>query len=47
MIEPTGNCVVYFNLDTSEMKGFQRRSFQLEVDDYENKLELFITTEVK
>jgi tetratricopeptide (TPR) repeat protein len=47
IIGPNGKAIVSFNFNTSVLKGFQRRSFQLEVSGYENKLELFITTEVK
>lgn len=46
-IEPNGKSIISFILNTTEMKGFQRRSFQVEVDNHENALELFITTEVK
>lgn len=46
-IEPNGKSIISFILNTNEMNGFQRKSFQVEVDDYENVLELFITTEVK
>lgn len=46
-IEPNAKANIGFKLITSGMKGFQRKSFQLEVSGYENKLELFITTEVK
>jgi hypothetical protein len=46
IIEPYGNSIIGFKLNTSGMKGFQRRSFQLDVSGFDNKLELFITTEV-
>jgi tetratricopeptide (TPR) repeat protein len=46
-IEPNGKTSIHFKLSTIGIAGFQRRSFQLEVSGYENKLELFITTEVK
>ncbi len=46
-IEPNGNSIISFKLNTAEISGFQRNSFQLEVMGFENKLELFITSEVK
>jgi hypothetical protein len=46
-IEPNGKAIINFKLTTNGLKGFQRRSFQLEVAGFDNKLELFITTEVK
>jgi hypothetical protein len=47
VIEPNGQSTIKFKLNTAGMKGFQRKSFQVEVSGFENKLELFITTEVK
>jgi tetratricopeptide (TPR) repeat protein len=47
VLEPFGEMEVQFQLETSELKGFQEKSFQLEVAGFEHKLELFITTEVK
>ncbi|MFM7683790.1 MAG: tetratricopeptide repeat protein [Bacteroidota bacterium] len=47
IIEPNTNSIISFKLNTTGMKGFQRHSFQLEVEGFENKLELFITSEVK
>ncbi len=47
LIEPNGQSTIKFKLNTAGMKGFQRKSFQVEVSGFENKLELFITTEVK
>jgi tetratricopeptide (TPR) repeat protein len=46
-IEPNGNAIISFKLNTFGMKGFQRHSFLLDVSGFENKLELFITAEVK
>ena len=46
-IEPNEIAKIKFKLNTSDLKGFHRNSFQLEVSNFENKLELFITTEVK
>jgi tetratricopeptide (TPR) repeat protein len=46
-IEQNGKATINFNFKTNGLEGFQRRSFQLEVNGFENKLELFITTEVK
>jgi hypothetical protein len=46
-IEPNGNSTVNFKLITKEMKGFHRNLFQVEVLGYSNKLELFITLEIK
>ena len=47
IIEPNTKSIISFKLNTTGMKGFQRHSFQLEVEGFENKLELFITSEVK
>jgi tetratricopeptide (TPR) repeat protein len=47
IIEPHANSIISFKLNTAGMKGFQRHSFQLEVEGFENKIELFITSEVK
>ncbi|MBM3184925.1 MAG: hypothetical protein FJZ67_01375 [Bacteroidetes bacterium] len=47
IIEPNTNSIISFKLNTTGMKGFQRHSLQLEVEGFENKLELFITSEVK
>lgn len=46
-IEPNGKSYVSFTLNAAELRGFQNRSFLLEVPGFETNLELFITTEVK
>jgi hypothetical protein len=46
-VDPLGNSTVNFKLDTTDMKGFYQKSFLVEVPGQPNKLELFITLEVK
>ena len=46
-IEPKSFIIIPFKLNTSQLKGFNRKSFQIQVDGFENQLELFITTEIK
>jgi hypothetical protein len=46
-IEPKASLIIPFTLNSSKLKGFNRKSFQIQVDGFENQLELFITTEIK
>jgi hypothetical protein len=46
-IEGKSALKISFNLDSSLLLGFNRKSFLIHVDGFENQLELFITTEIK